>query len=87
MTPIIIRAHYTPEAFRHDTAHDVVSYLRDRQPNRSSVLLDVYGSLPKALRKQHHQKRRRTQLPPRSLMEQCGGLFDNEPQEVSTASA
>src|SRR3954462_11613571 len=22
--------HYTPEAFRHDTAHDVVSYLRDR---------------------------------------------------------
>ena len=28
--------HYTLEAFRHDTAHDVVSYLRDRQPQPSS---------------------------------------------------
>jgi hypothetical protein len=51
--------HYTLETFRHETAHDVVRYLRGRQPKAAS---------PK----------RRSQLPPRSLMEQCGGLFDND---------
>ena len=47
--------HYTPEAFRHDTAHDVVSYLRDR---RQIVVLfyEMFtAALPKARRKQHHQ--------------------------------